>query len=66
MNVAQSAEILASTILTSLTFIVVIVCILFINNLISKYWKPVKLWIFEPAPTPRFIDETVTEHKDIK
>lgn len=66
MNVAQSAEILASTILTSLTFLVVVICILVINNIISKYWKPVKLWIFEPAPMPRFIDETMTETKDIK
>jgi hypothetical protein len=65
MNVTQSAEILASTILTSLTLLVVVVCILVINNIISKYWKPVKLWFFEPAPGPRFIDNTA-EYKDIK
>lgn len=64
MNVAQSAEILASTILTSLTFIIAIGCVLVVNNLISRYWRPVKLWIFEPAPT-RFVDDVV-EHKDIK
>jgi len=38
----QAAVFLAGSILTMLGFIVVVIGILIINNLFSKYWKPVQ------------------------
>ena len=47
----QAAVFLAGSILTALGFIVVFIAIIVINNLLSKYWKPVKLWRFEEYPS---------------
>jgi hypothetical protein len=41
MNIEQSAMFLASSILIGLGTIVLIIVILVINNLFSKFWKPV-------------------------
>ena len=58
MDMDQSAVFLAGSILTGLGFICVAISILVINNLCSKYWKPVK-WIRYEEPNhsslpPRF------------
>jgi len=42
MDMDQAAVFLAGSILTMLGFIVVVIGILIINNLFSKYWKPVQ------------------------
>ena len=44
MDVDSAAELLAGSILTGLAFIVIVATIVVINNIISKYWKPVKLF----------------------
>jgi hypothetical protein len=41
MNIEQSALFLASSILVGLGTIVLIIMVLVINNLFSKFWKPV-------------------------
>ena len=65
MDVETSATILAGTILTALSFIIVIIMIVIINNILHKYWKPVKLWHFDQYPArfaePQEITETKTD-----
>ena len=40
----QAAVFLAGSILTALGFIVVIGAIVVVNNLLNKYWKPVRIF----------------------
>ena len=44
MDMDQAAVFLAGSILTALGFIVVVAAIVAVNNIISKYWKPVKIF----------------------
>ena len=44
MDMDQAAVFLAGSILTALGFIVVVISIVVINNIIAKFWKPVKLF----------------------
>ena len=40
----QAAVFLAGSILTALGFIVVVMGIVVINNIISRYWKPIRIF----------------------
>ena len=42
MDIDQSAVFFVGSILTCLGFSVVAVTVLFLNNLFSKYWKPIE------------------------
>jgi hypothetical protein len=44
MDMDQAAVFLAGSILTALGFIVVIGSIIVVNNLLNKYWKPVRIF----------------------
>jgi hypothetical protein len=60
MDVDVAAEILAGSILTGLAFVVFVITVVVINNIIAKYWKPVRIftadsWNFN-APA-RFVEE---------
>jgi len=60
MDIDTAAEILAGSILTGLALIAFVITIVVINNIISKYWKPVRIftadsWNFNPPS--RFIDQ---------
>ena len=44
MDMDQAAVFLAGSILTALGFIVIVAAIVAINNIISKYWKPVRIF----------------------
>ena len=44
MDMDQAAVFLAGSILTALGFVVVIGAIVVVNNLLSKYWKPVRMF----------------------
>jgi hypothetical protein len=53
MDMNQAAVWLAGSILTVLGFVVVVIGILVINNLLHKYWKPVRIfthdsWFINP------------------
>jgi hypothetical protein len=53
MDMNQASVFLAGSILTMLGFIVVVAGVIVINNLIHKYWKPVKIfshdsWFLNP------------------
>lgn len=71
MDMNQAAVFLAGSILTALGFIVVVAAAVAINNILSKYWKPVR--IFTPDswnlnPPSQFIEPTVgaLNAKDMK
>jgi hypothetical protein len=44
MDMDQAAVFLAGSILTALGFVVVVAAIVVVNNIISKYWKPVRIF----------------------
>jgi hypothetical protein len=44
MTMDQSAVFLAGSILTALGFVVVILAIVIVNNVLHKYWKPVRIF----------------------
>ncbi len=46
----QAAVFLAGSILIMLGFVIVVAGTIAINNMIHKYWKPVKIWTFESYP----------------
>lgn len=53
MDMDQSAVFLAGSILTALGFIVFIIAVVAVNNILHKYWKPVRIftsdsWNFNP------------------
>lgn len=49
----QAAVFLAGSILTALGFVIFVIAVVVINNILHKYWKPVRMftadsWIFNP------------------
>ena len=44
MDMDQAAVFLAGSILTALGFLVVIAAIVIVNNILHKYWKPVRMF----------------------
>jgi hypothetical protein len=44
MEMNQAAVFLGASILLMLGFIVIVVGVILVNNLIHKFWKPVKFW----------------------
>ena len=50
MDMDKAAVFLGGSILMMLGFIVVVAGAIVINNIIHKYWKPVKIWTFESYP----------------
>lgn len=56
MEIDSSAEFLVGAILMGLGFCVIAVALVFINNILAKYWKPVKLWVpsYMAEQPPRF------------
>jgi hypothetical protein len=59
----KSVVFLAGSVLTMLGFIVVVIGIVVINNILHKYWKPVKIFTadswhpFGGTMTPRYATE---------
>ena len=44
MDMDQAAVFLAGSILTALGFLVVIAAVVIVNNVLHKYWKPVRIF----------------------
>jgi hypothetical protein len=63
MDMDQAAVWLAGSILTMLGMIVVVAGVILINNLIHKYWKPVRVFTADSwsavNPPERFIQEEI-------
>jgi len=61
MDIDNAAEILAGSILTGLALVVAIITIVAINNILHKYWKPVRVFTddsFSHYTTPkRFLSQ---------
>jgi hypothetical protein len=59
MDMDQAAVFLAGSILTALGFLVVIAAIVIVNNILHKYWKPVKIFTSDSwnvNPPHRFVE----------
>lgn len=60
MDMDVAAVWLGGSILTMLGFIVVVIGIVIINNILHKYWKPIRIFTedsFTTMSTPRFLSE---------
>ena len=60
MDMDQAAVFLAGSILTALGFIVVVAAVVAVNNIIAKYWKPVRIFSADSwhiNPPSRFAHE---------
>ena len=61
MDMDQAAVFLAGSILTMMGFIVVVIGVVVANNIITKYWKPVRIFTSDSwsamNPPGRFIQE---------
>jgi hypothetical protein len=60
MNIDQAAIFFTGSILTMMGFIVIVAGIIVINNLLHRYWKPVK---FAEYVGPRFVEEDQSKEK---
>jgi len=60
MDMDNSATILAGSILTMMAFVVIVIGIVVINNIFSKYWKPVK-WM-RMMDHPMYVTREELEH----
>lgn len=45
MDIDNAANFLVGSILFGLGFCVIVISLVCINNIIAKYWKPVKIWM---------------------
>jgi hypothetical protein len=72
MDMDQAAVWLAGSILTTLGFVVVIAGIIAINNILHRYWKPVRIFTSDSwnlNPPVRFVtpeDIAEIKNKEIK
>ena len=61
MDMDQAAVFLAGSILTALGFLVVVAAVVAVNNMLAKYWKPVRMFTadsFHPfSQAPRYMTE---------
>jgi hypothetical protein len=60
MDMDQAAVFLAGSILTMLGFVAVVIGIVAINNILHKYWKPVRIFTADSwniNPPARFVHE---------
>ena len=67
MSMDQAATWFAGSILVTLGFLVIIAGIVVVNNLLHKYWKPVRIFSHDSwfvNPPPKFVEPT--EEKDVK
>jgi len=63
MNLEQAAIFLTGSILTMLGFIVIVAGALVINNILHRYWRPVRFFQYDDHPMPRFIDKESTKEQ---
>ena len=45
MTIDTASNFLVGSIMYTIAIVVIIAGITFINNILSKYWKPVKIWL---------------------
>jgi hypothetical protein len=57
MNLEQAAIFLTGSVLTVLGFVVIAIGAVAINNILHRYWRPVRFFYYDERPMPRFVDE---------
>jgi hypothetical protein len=68
MDMDQAAVFLAGSILTVLGFIVVVAGVVAINNIMHKYWKPVRIFTLDSwniNPPHRYIPEELLQQEKV-
>jgi hypothetical protein len=50
MEVASASVFLVGSVLISLGMIVLVSAVVFVNNIIAKFWKPVKIYAYHTVP----------------
>ena len=68
MDMDQAAVFLAGSILTALGFLVVIAAIVVVNNVLHKYWKPVRIFTADSwsvNPPTRFVEAHEVEQEKV-
>jgi hypothetical protein len=68
MDMDQAAVFLAGSILTALGFVVVVAAIVVVNNILHKYWKPVRMFTADSwhiNPPQRFAEPHEVEKEKI-
>ena len=66
MDMDQAAVFLAGSILTALGFLVVIASIIVVNNLLHRYWKPVRIFTLDSWHVNPPEDITEIKNKETK
>ena len=59
-SVHTASFFLGGTILTCFGIIVIVAAVIFINNIIVKFWKPIRLFTYVPVPE-QFHDTAIQE-----
>jgi hypothetical protein len=65
-EVIQAANFVTSSILVCLGVILIIVTLLIINNLFSKYWRPVKVFTYIAAKISAEDAAAMEENREVK
>lgn len=60
MDIESAANFLVGSILSGLGFCILAIVIVFINNILSKYWKPVKIIHWQTPPSRFATEEEMT------
>jgi hypothetical protein len=50
MDVSSATIFLVASILISLGAIILVAAIVFVNNILHKYWKPIKVYAYHALP----------------
>jgi hypothetical protein len=61
MDIESAANFLVGSILTGLGFCIIAIVIVFINNILSKYWKPVSIVYWQTPPSRFATEEEMTK-----
>jgi hypothetical protein len=68
MDMDQAAVFLAGSILTAIGFIIAVAAVVVINNILHKYWKPVRIFTADSwniNPPHRYIPEDLVLHEKV-
>ena len=57
MDMDVAAATLAGSILFVLSLVVMVIGVVVVNNILSKYWKPIQFFKFQDQPTYRFVED---------
>lgn len=66
MDMDQAAVFLAGSILTAMGFLVILIAVIIGNNLLSKYWKPIKWMRVLEHPMYTIQDENPVQKPETK